>query len=62
LWQVYKGRWAGTLVAVKVMSGQDAVQKQQFQQEVELLMQLRHPCIVNYLGHIINDQNEEVLN
>ena len=56
--QVYKGKWRGLVVAVKILTSKDLVQQDQFREETKLLESLRHPHIVNYLGHIFEDDKE----
>jgi serine/threonine protein kinase len=60
--QVYKARWKGTLVAVKVLSSQDALSKAEFAREtamLELLTQ-RHSHVVNYLDHFFGSDDQVV--
>ena len=56
--QVYKGRWRGLTVAVNVLTSRDLVQQDQFRMETKLLESLRHPHVVNYLGHVFEENGE----
>ena len=56
--QVYKARWQGLLVAVKILSAEESAQQEEFKKEVAMLEALRHPHIVNYLGHIFQESGE----
>ncbi len=56
--QVYKGKWRGLVVAVKILTSTDLVQQAQFREETKLLESLRHPHIVNYLGHVFKEDEE----
>ena len=56
--QVYKGKWRGLVVAVKILTSTDLVQQAQFREETKLLESLRHPHVVNYLGHIFKEDEE----
>jgi len=52
--EMYVGLWCGTRVAVKKLKvnefGSNKKVQQEFQQEVEMLSQLRHPNIVLFIG------------
>ncbi len=52
--QVYKGRWNGVLVAVKVLNDNAAEGMKNFQQECAILERLRHPNIVKFFGTASN--------
>ena len=56
--QVYKARWQGLLVAVKILNADDTSQQDDFRKEVAMLEGLRHTHIVNYLGHIFQESGE----
>lgn len=56
--QVYKARWKGTLVAVNVLSSQDALSKAEFARETAMLELLRHSHVVNYLGHFFGSDDQ----
>ena len=56
--QVYKARWQGLLVAVKILSAEDSSQQDDFRKEVAMLEGLRHTHIVNYLGHLFQESGE----
>lgn len=60
--QVYKARWKGTLVAVKVLTSQDAAHRAEFAREIAMLEHLRHSHVVNYLGHIYGRDNQVMSN
>jgi serine/threonine protein kinase len=49
--QVYKGRYLKKLVAIKVLTENSPEQQEAFVAETMLLRDLRHPHIVQYLGH-----------
>ena len=49
--QVCKARWNGVLVAAKFLLSRDDAQRHTFMKEVVLLETLRHPNVINYLGH-----------
>ena len=51
--QVYKARWHGTLVAVKVLQSEDAAEAGAFRQEVSLLEGLHHLHVVAYYDHMV---------
>ena len=55
---MYKGKWRGLAVAVKVLTSRDLVQQAQFREETKLLESLRHPHVVNYLGHVFKENDE----
>lgn len=50
--QVYKARYLRKLVAVKVLTDDSPEQQAAFLAEALMLRELRHPHIVQYLGHI----------
>ena len=52
--QVYKGRWNGVLVAVKVLNTAAAEVMEDFQRECAILERLRHPNIIKYFGTASN--------
>ena len=56
--QVYKAKWNGTAVAVKVLSNNSESQREAFVKEANMLQALRYPNVVRYLGCAISDQNE----
>ena len=56
--QVYKARWQGLLVAVKILNAEESAQQEEFKKEVAMLEALRHPHIVNYLGHLFQESGE----
>lgn len=53
--QVFKARYLKKLVAIKVLMDDSPEQQQAFLAEALLLRDLRHPHIVQYLGHIQMD-------
>jgi len=56
--QVYKAKWNGTVVAVKVLTNNSDSQREAFVKEANMLQALRYPNVVSYLGCAISDQNE----
>lgn len=56
--QVYKARWQGLLVAVRILNAEESSQQDDFKKEVAMLEALRHTHIVNYLGHIYEESGE----
>ena len=49
--EVYEGLWSGTKVAVKVLKPEaNAAMQEEFKQEVALMLQTKHPRIVNCYG------------
>jgi serine/threonine protein kinase len=50
---VYKARWHGTLVAVKVLQSEDAAEANAFRREVSLLEGLHHLHVVAYYDHMV---------
>lgn len=55
---MYKAKWNGTVVAVKVLSNNSESQREAFVKEANMLQALRYPNVVTYLGCAISDQNE----
>ena len=55
---MYKARWQGLLVAVKILNAEESAQQEEFKKEVAMLEALRHPHIVNYLGHLFQESGE----
>ena len=57
--EVFQGDWNGTEVVVKryLRNNENAVKS--FQNEVELLSEMRHPNIILYMGHF---KSEKYLN
>ena len=53
--QVYKARWYGTLVAVKVLISEEPEEVEAFKHEAAVLEQLRHLHIVSYYGQICGE-------
>ena len=53
--QVYKARWYGTLVAVKVLMSEEPEEVEAFKHEAAVLEQLRHLHIVSYYGQICEE-------
>jgi serine/threonine protein kinase len=53
--QVFKARWYGTLVALKVLVRDNAAVAAALQHEANVLEGIRHPHIVNYLDYIIGE-------
>ena len=45
-------------MAVKILTSGDLVQQDQFKMETKLLESLRHPHVVNYLGHVFEENGE----
>ena len=56
--QVYKGRWNGVLVAVKVLNTAAAEVLEDFHRECAILEQLRHPNIIKYFGTASNAEGQ----
>lgn len=56
--QVYKAKWNGTVVAVKVLNDNSESQRAQFVKEANMLQALRYPNVVSYMGCAISDDNE----
>ena len=56
---MYKAKWKG-VVAVKVLKSDDPERREDFLREAEMLERLRHPHILNYRGHFIDEESEEV--
>lgn len=56
--QVYKGRWRGVLVAVKVLHHSSKENYDDLMREAAILRRLRHPNVVNFLGLGTNDNDE----
>ena len=59
LLQVYKAKWKG-VVAVKVLQSDDPGHREEFLREAQMLERLRHPHILNYRGHFIDEESEDV--
>ncbi|BDA51290.1 probable serine/threonine-protein kinase DDB_G0281745 at C-terminar half [Coccomyxa sp. Obi] len=59
--KVYKAKWNGTPVAVKVLKDNSDSQRAAFVREANMLQALRHPNIVCYMGCAITDHNEMLL-
>jgi len=55
---VYKGLWQGREVALKTVKGEDQLS---LMDEANVLKQLRHPNIVNYLGLFIDREGEKYI-
>jgi serine/threonine protein kinase len=53
--KVFKGKWRGARVAVKVMKDQNPQPREMeaFQKEIELVTKLRHKNIVNFIGAVV---------
>ena len=51
---MYKGRWNGVLVAVKILNAPAAEVMEDFQRECTILERLRHPNIIKYFGTASN--------
>ena len=51
--QVYKARWHGTLVAVKVLKSEDPDEAEAFSHETSILENLHHLHVVAYYDAII---------
>ena len=51
--QVYKARWHGTLVAVKVLKSEDPDEAEAFSRETSILENLHHLHVVAYYDHIV---------
>eukprot|EP00892_Ulva_mutabilis_P001692 jgi/Ulvmu1/11523/UM078_0012.1 len=47
---VYKGKWNGTPVAIKVVKASEQINQQQLAAEVGVLRRIHHPNIVQFLG------------
>lgn len=59
--QVYKGRWRGVLVAVKVLHCTSKEHQEELLREAAILRRLRHPNVVNFLGLGTNDNDQVTL-
>ena len=53
--QVYKARWHGTLVAVKVLKSEDPDEAEAFTRETSILENLHHLHVVAYYDHILTE-------
>ncbi len=58
---MYKARYLRKLVAVKVLTDNSPEQQAAFLAEALMLRELRHPHIVQYLGHIQLDAKVPLL-
>lgn len=56
--QVYKGRWNGMLVAVKVLHTSVGEAMSDFQRECAVLERLRHSHVIMYLGMASNAEGQ----
>ncbi len=56
--QVYKGRWNGMLVAVKVLHTSVGEVMADFQRECATLERLRHSHVIMYLGMASNAEGQ----
>jgi len=56
--RVHRGKWLGVDVAIKFFTHEDAIKKNSFVKEVEMLESLSHPNIVNFYGQSISNENE----
>ena len=56
--QVYKGRWNGVLVAVKVLKAGATEDLDDFRRECSILERLRHPNIIKYFGMASNAEGQ----
>ena len=56
--QVYKGRWNGMLVAVKVLHTSVAEKMEDFKRECAILERLRHSHVIMYLGMASNAEGQ----
>ena len=56
--QVYKGRWSGMLVAVKVLHTSVGEAMADFQRECAILERLRHSHVIMYLGMASNAEGQ----
>ncbi|BDA51291.1 probable LEAF RUST 10 DISEASE-RESISTANCE LOCUS RECEPTOR-LIKE PROTEIN [Coccomyxa sp. Obi] len=56
--QVYKGRWRGVLVAVKVLDSNES--QEELLREASILRRLRHTNIVQFLGLATNDSDQVI--
>ena len=56
--QVYKGRWNGVLVAVKILKAGAAEDLGDFRRECSILERLRHPNIIKYFGMASNAEGQ----
>ena len=56
--QVYKGRWNGMLVAVKVLHTSMGEAIGDFQRECAILERLRHSHVIMYLGMASNAEGQ----
>ena len=56
--QVYKGRFHQALVAVKVLPYEGAPEDQEVLQEIAILEGLRHPNVVTYMNHFLNEAHQ----
>ena len=53
--QVYKARWHGTLVAVKVLKSEDPEEAEAFSHETSILENLHHLHVVAYYDSIVTE-------
>ena len=56
--QVYKGRWNGVLVAVKILKAVATEGLDDFRRECSILERLRHPNIIKYFGMASNAEGQ----
>ncbi|PRP88025.1 hypothetical protein PROFUN_04453 [Planoprotostelium fungivorum] len=60
--EVYKGTWAGTVVALKGVKSSAGVDDENFKSEIRLLQKLNHPNVVRLLGvYHLNEKLHMVL-
>ncbi|CAL5222010.1 g4300 [Coccomyxa viridis] len=59
--KVYKGRWNGVLVAVKILNAPAAEVMEDFQRECTILERLRHPNIIKYFGTASNAEGNVMM-
>jgi hypothetical protein len=60
--EVFKGVWRGTVVAVKKLPGHNITPNllADFLKEVRLMKQLRHPCVLQFLGACITENHRDL--
>ncbi|BDA51310.1 probable serine/threonine-protein kinase DDB_G0281745 at C-terminar half [Coccomyxa sp. Obi] len=59
--KVYKGRWRGVLVAVKVLHHASKEHQEDLLKEAAILRRLRHPNVVKFLGLGTNGSDEVMM-
>ena len=52
--KIYRGRWRGTIVALKILKSVEPDKIEAFKRECYTMEELRHPNIVEFLGASIH--------